>query len=59
MFNRLITDDLLEQINDRPAVTLVGPRQVGKTTLIQSLTNQFKSEPVYLDLESLEDLNRL
>lgn len=59
MFNRLIAVDLLEQINDRPAVTLVGPRQVGKTTLIQSLTNQFKVEPVYLDLESLEDLNRL
>lgn len=59
MFSRLLTNELLELVNDRPAVALVGPRQVGKTTLVQTLINQFVPEPVYLDLESLEDLNRL
>jgi predicted AAA+ superfamily ATPase len=59
MFNRSLASELLELVNDRPAVALVGPRQVGKTTLVQTLVNQFKHEPVYLDLESIEDLNRL
>lgn len=59
MFERILAADLQEQISDRPAVALVGPRQVGKTTLVKTLTAQFDPAAVYLDLESLEDLNRL
>ena len=40
-------------------MALVGPRQVGKTTLVRSLSEQFPTPPLYLDLESLQDLNRL
>ena len=59
MFTRFVTDELLELIGDRPVVALVGPRQVGKTTLVRSVTGQFPSQPIYLDLESMQDLNRL
>jgi uncharacterized protein len=57
--NRFVISELLELIGDRPAVALVGPRQVGKTTLAQSLADRFVSPPIYLDLASLQDLNRL
>jgi uncharacterized protein len=59
MIDRILAKELTELIAERPAVALVGPRQVGKTTLVRTLTSQFSPEPVYLDLESLEDLNRL
>lgn len=59
MFIRTITQTLLDLVAERPVVALVGPRQVGKTTLVRSLHEQFESEPLYLDLESLQDLNRL
>lgn len=59
MFGRHITKEFTELIEDRPIVALVGPRQVGKTTLVRSLINQFPLQPIYLDLESTQDLNRL
>ena len=34
-----------------PAVALLGPRQVGKTTLALSLTSEAENSPLYLDLE--------
>lgn len=34
---------------------LVGPRQVGKTTLVKLLSEQIEREAIYLDLESLND----
>ncbi len=59
MFTRSITQELIEFIADRPAVALVGPRQVGKTTLVRSIAEQLTTPPLYLDLESPQDLNRL
>ncbi len=59
MIDRILAKEVAELVADRPAVALLGPRQVGKTTLVRTLTSQFTPEPVYLDLESLEDLNRL
>lgn len=49
MIDRLLTHTLKEQIKHNPAVVLLGPRQVGKTTLALSLTAEIDS--VYLDLE--------
>ena len=40
MFERTIAQELIELIADRPVVALVGPRQVGKTTLVLNLTSQ-------------------
>jgi predicted AAA+ superfamily ATPase len=42
-----------------PAVAILGPRQVGKTTLAKSLQKQLKKKSIYLDLERYEDLAKL
>jgi len=42
-----------------PAVGLLGPRQVGKTTLAEAIADSFAPEPIYLDLETPEDLAKL
>ncbi len=42
-----------------PAVALLGPRQVGKTTLVQSLAKKQKEKTLYFDLEDDDDLVRL
>ena len=48
---------LVDQLDQSPAVALLGPRQVGKTTLAHELANTRPS--IYLDLESDTDRNKL
>lgn len=55
--NRLAKELLLEYLDIFPAVGIVGPRQVGKTTLAKSL--QERDEIHYLDLESAADRRKL
>jgi predicted AAA+ superfamily ATPase len=50
MIDRHIKNRLLEAIDSAPAVALLGPRQVGKTTLALAIGSIRPS--VYLDLES-------
>jgi predicted AAA+ superfamily ATPase len=59
MIERSITPTFLALVEDMPVVALLGSRQVGKTTLVKELTNQFVKKTIYLDLESSEDFNRL
>lgn len=59
MIKRAILPELLELLTFYPAVGLVGARQVGKTTLAQSLTGLVGKPVRYFDLERLEDLQRL
>jgi uncharacterized protein len=42
-----------------PAVVLLGPRQVGKTTLARRIANQWPTDSVYLDMERPADRRRL
>jgi len=42
-----------------PAVAIVGPRQVGKTSLARHLATLWPQPSVYLDLENPADLNKL
>lgn len=42
-----------------PAVGLIGPRQVGKTTLVKQWAKQAGHPAVYLDLESSKDRSKL
>ncbi|WP_221394653.1 AAA family ATPase [Dyadobacter sp. NIV53] len=42
-----------------PAVAILGPRQVGKTTLAHLLAAKISPEPIYLDLEIASDLAKL
>ena len=57
MLARRLKDRLLQLIDHYPAVGLLGPRQVGKTTLALEIAAGRRS--VYLDLESPPDRARL
>ncbi|MEN8660460.1 MAG: ATP-binding protein [Marivita sp.] len=57
MIDRRIADELHDLLEDSPAVALLGPRQVGKTTLAQQLGEGRPS--LYLDLESDADRAKL
>lgn len=57
MIERHIQHLLLDALAHFPAVALLGPRQVGKTTLAKSL--DLAAATLYLDLESPEDLAKL
>lgn len=50
---------LREKLAATPAVVLLGPRQVGKTTLARSLAGNWPGGAVYLDLERPADRLRL
>ena len=54
---RLQASLLAERLSQFAAVVLLGPRQVGKTTLARQLGAQL--DAVYLDLESPSDQARL
>jgi predicted AAA+ superfamily ATPase len=57
MFARRIAGSLIEAIDTNPAVALLGPRQVGKTTLALEIGDQRPS--LYLDLETASDRAKL
>jgi len=57
MITRRITDHLTERLQEAPAVVLLGPRQVGKTTLALEIGRMRPA--LYLDLESEADRARL
>jgi predicted AAA+ superfamily ATPase len=57
MITRRLLPDLLNALDEMPAVALLGPRQVGKTTLALEVA---RTRPArYLDLESQADLAKL
>jgi predicted AAA+ superfamily ATPase len=56
MLSRLVTRNLRSALRAQPAAALLGPRQVGKTTLARSLGGTYfdlelESERLRLDLE--------
>ena len=59
MIKRILTDKILKFLNNFPVVAIIGPRQVGKTTLAKILQNELNKESTYLDLERLEDLVKI
>jgi len=48
-----------ERLQDNPIVSLVGPRQAGKTTLARMLADEITEAVHFFDLESPADLARL
>lgn len=59
MDSRFAQTDLLELLDQFPAVAIVGPRQVGKTTLAKHLAQVIGKESVYIDLENPRDAIKL
>ena len=57
MIPRRLYSKLSEALTYSPAVALLGPRQVGKTTLALEIGKTF--DAIYLDLESEQDLAKL
>lgn len=57
MLTRLLQTKLAEAIAHAPAVALLGPRQVGKTTLALEVGKNYQA--IYLDLESEQDQAKL
>ncbi len=59
MIERTVRPIILGLLTRFPAVGLLGPRQVGKTTLALSLADEWKGRAVYLDLELPSDRAKL
>lgn len=61
MYERELTQQIIHSLHHNPAVAILGPRQVGKTTLAHQVAKQIaKEQPsIYLDLESPEDFQKL
>ena len=57
MVKRQLLYRLMSRLNNSPAVVLLGPRQVGKTTLAHDVAENMDS--IYLDLERESDLRRM
>ena len=57
MIPRNVYKDVSRALDRQAAVALIGPRQVGKTTLALEIAGS--REAVYLDLEALEDREKL
>jgi len=59
----VIRRNIINEINDSlrffPVVSIIGPRQVGKTTLAKMLIKEIVKPSLYLDLELQSDLNKL
>lgn len=51
--------EILHLVENFPAVAIVGPRQVGKTSLVKHLTGSLTKPVDYLDLENPDDFNKL
>jgi predicted AAA+ superfamily ATPase len=57
MLPRYATESIEEALSRQAAVALIGPRQVGKTTLALEIGKKY--DAVYLDLEDQRDRNKL
>ena len=57
MIPRIVTSDIERALRRQAAVALIGPRQVGKTTLALEIARS--RDALYLDLEDRDDRNRL
>ena len=56
--SREIESDILKAIENSPVVAIIGPRQCGKSTLVNFLLNNYHGS-VYLDMERPSDLQKM
>jgi len=59
MIERRLLSEVTGSLQQFPVVGLLGPRQVGKTTLARTVQAQSVKPCIYLDLELPSDLNKL
>jgi uncharacterized protein len=59
MIERFVKTDIIDSLSYFPVAGILGPRQVGKTTLAKELQAHISRPCLYLDLESEEDMEKL
>lgn len=59
MIQRELNHTILENLSYFPVTGIVGPRQVGKTTLAKKILSEYNKPYIHLDLELDSDLQRL
>ena len=59
LIDRHAKQEVIELLATFPVVVIVGPRQVGKTTLAKQITGHVSGRITYLDLELPSDLARM
>lgn len=59
MIKRQVQTQIAQLLEEFPAVGVLGPRQIGKTTLAEAIAASEKPEPIYLDLERPSEAARL
>jgi uncharacterized protein len=59
MIQRQAQTEIEQLLREFPAVGILGPRQVGKTTLAEAIAASIKPDPIYLDLERPSEAARL
>lgn len=59
MITRKLGTTINKHLKQFPVVVILGPRQVGKTTLAKTLTDKIKKPSVYIDLELPSDSRKL
>jgi len=59
MLQRKVEQNIQDLLQEFPVVAILGPRQIGKTTLALEITSAFDPAPIYLDLEKPSDLFKL
>ncbi len=57
--HRLLERTLVDRLQSNSAVVLLGPRQIGKTTLARDLADRWPAGATYLDMERPADRRRL
>ena len=58
MYQRILSNKIETKIGKGKAIILIGPRQVGKTTLAKQVLGNIQNS-VYLDLEKAKDRAKL
>ena len=59
MIKRFIENKVEKSLKYFPVIAIIGPRQVGKTTLAKSIAKLIDKESVYIDLENPRDLAKI
>lgn len=59
MISRRIFTEITDSLSFFPVVSIIGPRQVGKTTLAKQIMSESAKPTLYLDLELQSDLFKL
>lgn len=59
MINRNLKTDIQGSLRKFPVVSIIGSRQVGKTTLAKEILKSAGKNAIYLDLELPSDVNKL